>query len=93
LLGPQGVDEKVDEKRVVVVCWEDVWRDMRVLGGEFGDSVYWFVASNVAGRLHFSWERGLNEVVCGFAGPDGANNSKLWMSKKAASESEVMRKF
>jgi len=55
LLSPQAVDERVDEGRKVVAGWEDVWRDTRVLGGEFGGLVDSFIASNAAGS------RSLNE--------------------------------
>jgi len=48
LLGPQAVDERVDEGREVVEDWEDVWRDTRVPVGEFGGPVDSCIASNSA---------------------------------------------
>jgi len=42
-LGPQAVDERVDEGREVVAGWVDVWGDTRVLGGEFGGPVNSFI--------------------------------------------------
>ena len=48
MLGPQAVDERVDEGREVVAGWEHVWGVTRVLGGEFGGPVNSFIASNVA---------------------------------------------
>ena len=48
MLGPQAVDERVDEGREAVADWEDVWGDTRVLGGEFGGPVNSFIASNAA---------------------------------------------
>jgi len=47
-LGPQAVDERVDEGRAVVAGWEDVWEDTRIVGGEFGGPVNSFIASNAA---------------------------------------------
>jgi len=47
-LGPQAVDERVDEGREVVAGWKHVWEDTRVLGGEFGGPVNSFIASNAA---------------------------------------------
>jgi len=43
LLGPQAVDERVDEGREVVTGWEEVWGDTRVFCGEFGGPVDSFI--------------------------------------------------
>ena len=61
MLGPQAVDETVDEGREVVAGWEDVWGDTRVFGGEFGGPVNNFIANNAAASQspnqgsHGSW--------------------------------------
>ena len=47
-MGPQAVDKRMDEGREVVAGWEDVWRDTRVLDGEFGGPVNSFIANNAA---------------------------------------------
>ena len=98
MLGPQAVDERVDEGREFMAGWENVRGDKRVLDTEFGGPVYSFVATNAAisrspdqgyiavggFRLSISmwihWTRGCEELT-------------LWIAKRAASESEVMRKF
>jgi len=96
-LSPQAVDERVDEGREVVAGWKDVRGDTRVLGGEFGGSVNSFIASNAAksrspneghmavGGFRLScmwirWTRGCDELTS-------------WIARRAASESEVMRKL
>jgi len=78
---------------------EAVWGDTRVLGDEFGGAVNSFIASNAAvsrspneghmavgvGGLRLScmwicWTRGCEELTS-------------WIARRAASESEVIRKF